>query len=752
MKNLENSKINKLEEVIDSKSKEIVGFGKVVEEIIDPNNVPKVNFNTYSIAGSKGQKSIFNINGNDKVINGVTISDRIYSLLENPSASISEIYALVNGRMNLMNEMNYLIQNMPEIQLALDTLGEDVVYPNVRTTSGVKLEFIGADGNSNIDEYNNLIKYFRPLDNPLSTLHNKRRFNYNIDEDIKNIVQYFGLYGHMIVSTIPYKNIARDLLYDSQKNKEYHTAKEAVDMIDQRFKEVKRKPYSESLRIDKLTGVINKETNSAIRGLVSDTPYSEADVSYLEYMIENEADSLFVEDTDKKSKYLKGNISDLLKPSSEDNKVTKLHLTNLERIKDKNQKKFLIDKLTGCTHDVIDPTRSIPVKIKDEIVGIYVVEQEAQNSAMSGLLGGMFNSLSFSNTTLNDTSGFTTSRLNEQYSNKVRELLFRDIRDVLAANIDKRLLKNNSSLIEDIEFILRNNLDPNKGEPSIKFIPAEYLTIHKLGPGPLGTPLLLKARVYAYFHIYLMRSDMISKIFLEKPRFNITVKDDGDASNIESIANAVDTVRYALPNINDIGIPDSMTFSSANYHTIITLGDSSGNPPFTINKIDGAESKDNSELLKYLSNIVTLSIGYPVDVLNPSVQLDFAKKIANINQHALTKVISIQNSLALTLSDFCTKRLRCMTGNENIEVKVSFEEPGELANTINNELISQRQTLSDIYAELVDKDPRVKDEWKEQIKQFINIKLLEGVVDRNLIDKAINNIATFKDGNRQIDL
>lgn len=733
-------------EDIDTLSKEILGYGKAIETILDP-DIPSVNFGNTSINRNQViNNNLFNISGKDRY-SKYKINEKLYSIFDNPNISHLDFYSELQGRNILNLEMNYIVNEMSELQNALEMLANDVVYPNVASMSGINITFINNDENETEETSSQLMKFFKPLDDPLGTSHARRLYNYNIDEDVKRIVHYFGIYGHQIVATIPYKKIVQDLLYDKSVDAEkfgdtlVEGVSEAVNLIDNKYKDA-RKPFSEALLSDSISNIVSSEANDEIRNIYDNKPYSEEDVEYIKYMLEKNESTLFT-DAKEKPMDLSGDIMSLL--SSGEDAVNLLAQAGVDRIKEKRNKKFNIDNIIGCTHDVLDPSTTIPVIIKDELLGVYVVDMIPGTQVQTGR--NISNLINASN--IYDG----TRPLSNGYTDKVRSILFNDIRNVLYKNLDKQMLKNNPNLVEDIEFIIKENANRYGGmnTPRVKFIPSEYLTIHKFGNGVLGTPLLLKSRVYAHLYINLLRSDLMSKMFFDKPRYAVKLPYNGDTSNQSRIMQSINSFRHALPRLSDMGLPDVINTSSANFHTVIVPLSANDKEAFTIEQLPTVESKDNSEYLSYLRNQATMSIGYPADLFNPSQQLDFAKKISNINMNVLIKVIAIQQAISVSLTELCTKRLQYMTGNENLEAKVTFEVPSELVTTINTDILNQKNALSDVYGNLIDNDPAVPKEHKEQVKQQINKKLLANIIDTNLYNSAILDVLTYKEGTRDIE-
>ena len=195
------------------------------------------------------------------------------------------------------------------------------------------------------------------------------------------------------------------------------------------------------------------------------------------------------------------------------------------------------------------------------------------------------------------------------------------------------------------------------------------------------------------------------------------------------------TYRNSIPRMTDVGVPDVMTDSIASaYQSVLIPKNINGDKLLDIQQMPVFQGNDNGDYMRQLRNAATLPLGYPADLLDPSQQVDFAKKISNINIHVLIKVLSIQKSLEISLSKMCTKRLRYMTGNNKLEVIIKFEIPRELTDNITTETIGKIRELIEIYSEFIDNDPEIKDEHKDQFKVKVGKKLFTGVLDTDEID------------------
>ena len=274
----------------------------------------------------------------------------------------------------------------------------------------------------------------------------------------------------------------------------------------------------------------------------------------------------------------------------------------------------------------------------------------------------------------------------------------------------------------------------------IRFIPGEYLTLFKRGKGPLGQSMLSESKVYAMMHIQLLKANTLDQVFY-KPRYNLKVRDNGDLSSRSTISQAVNYVRNTIPRLSDVGIPDTMTDSLlANYQTVITQMNPNGDSAVEVDTIPLMEPRDVSELLRYLRNQATLPIGYPADLLDPSQTMDFAKKISNINAYTLLKVISMQQAMTISLSELITKRMKYMTGLDQLEAKIEFIPPKDNYQDLSLESLDKVTRMLESYEVMIDNNNEIRDDEKDIMKAKLTKKLLGEYLDMEILNQTHDEV------------
>ena len=725
---------------IENLQKSTQGYGRTIDKLINP-EIKAIDYGKWNVSSRNIHNTLFSLKGND-VKEKVNIGDLIYSAMSNDSINHTNIQDIIDGRLRMNKEFDYLITSMPELGTSLRALADDVVYGNTVLNSSIKLNFKGGNESAD-DQYDQYEKFFRPMANISATLHAKKMFNYDIDRETKELVFNLGVYGYQIIAQIPYTKIVNDLLYYKEGNKgikyfnqyrenfELDKAKVAFsENYNSELNNTKNKVeipqhlrISEAKTILDITNTKVEDIKEKMKSIINPLPYTTSDIDEVEAYIE----SISIESEVSPVQNKASDLSDLINIGEND---------TIEVMRQKRNKKFNIDNIKGSTYDVLDVNKVVPIFIKNELLGVYVIEEQADNNngvkigiTLQNILGG-------TNKNRNDKFG----NGNDAYLDNLKGLVLSDIANVLNRNIDKKFLRNNPNLIEDIEFILAQFDSDAIYNSRVRFISAEYLTLFTIGPGLLGTSLLVYAKEYANMYINLLKADVMQKMFYQTDRYKVLVTNNGDRSTHGLIAKSLSAIRMSLPRPSDAAIPDIATSGGQFPRFYISPVTEDGKELFTMEKMDISPSMDNTEYLKQLRNAATGTIGYPADLLDPSQTVDFAKKITNINMNTLVKVVGIQRDLVLPLSELCTKRLKFSTGNNKLEVTVSIDPPGELSSNVTSESMDKVTAQLDMFDRLIDNDPSIDEMVKAKLKTNIATISLSPYIDTDLIKKEKQNI------------
>ena len=747
-------------EHLEQSSKEIKGYGRTISKIIDP-STREINFDNLSVSNARAISSnLFNMKGKDKG-SDYQISQLLYAQMSGANEVTQDaLEDLMASNRHSYKEYDILVEEMSEIGRAIDLMASDVVFPNAVGKSGLKVEFRNNNENANGERYSDLIKFLRPLEDISLTLSSRRLYNFNLEKEVMDRVKSVMKYGATMVVTIPYSNIANDLLYDAYKRNKtlgesYMPTKESFFYINDLEKDVLNRmqsayenKQSEQLKDIKqafgeskpmLQDIIGNSESTYGYDLIDMTYYTQSDVdevaSAIRESYKEDPEDLITGNESYKPN-ANGDIYSLIAGKedsmvrNDDGVFTQDEFAKLEELKEKRKLKFNIDKIKGCTSDILDLKRTLPLFIKNELMGVMCIKEE--NEFSNQRMGTSLKML----LTPDQTEMYSMSNVNGSTKEKMRRIILDDMSSTLRRNLSKKLLRNNPTLIEDIEYLLDEEDIESLLKTRVRFIPAEYITFYKTGDGVMGESFVEKSKMYIKAAIDLIKNHMLNKIYLDKDQYLFKIPHSNDASVNTMVRNSIRMFRSAMPTFEHLANSDIINNTLAKRSTIILPQLPSGNDLFTIEKLEATKPEPmDQEFLDKLRNNATAPFGYPADVLDPNSNMDFAKKIAQINITTAMMVMRLQNEMTIPVSEECTRRLRYLTGNDKLECIVTFDPPRELTDNAMGEILNQTNTISEIYEKIIDEDTSIEEENKEIAKFYLREKLLTGLVDLSIIDE-----------------
>lgn len=747
-------------EHLEQSSKEIKGYGRTISKIIDP-STKEINFDNLSVSNARAISSnLFNMKGKDKG-SDYQISQLLYAQMSGANEVTQDaLEDLMASNRHSYKEYDILVKEMSEIGRAIDLMASDVVFPNAVGKSGLKVEFRNNNENANGERYSDLIKFLRPLEDISLTLSSRRLYNFNLEKEVMDRVKSVMKYGATMVVTIPYSNIANDLLYDAYKRNKtlgesYMPTKESFFYINDleedvlnRMQSAYENKQSEQLKDIKqafgeskpmLQDIIGNSESTYGYDLIDMTYYTQSDVdevaSAIRESYKEDPEDLITGNESYKPN-ANGDIYSLIAGKedsmvrNDDGVFTQDEFAKLEELKEKRKLKFNIDKIKGCTSDILDLKRTLPLFIKNELMGVMCIKEE--NEFSNQRMGTSLKML----LTPDQTEMYSMSNVNGSTKEKMRRIILDDMSSTLRRNLSKKLLRNNPTLIEDIEYLLDEEDIESLLKTRVRFIPAEYITFYKTGDGVMGESFVEKSKMYIKAAIDLIKNHMLNKIYLDKDQYLFKIPHSNDASVNTMVRNSIRMFRSAMPTFEHLANSDIINNTLAKRSTIILPQLPSGNDLFTIEKLEATKPEPmDQEFLDKLRNNATAPFGYPADVLDPNSNMDFAKKIAQINITTAMMVMRLQNEMTIPVSEECTRRLRYLTGNDKLECIVTFDPPRELTDNAMGEILNQTNTISEIYEKIIEEDTSIEEENKEIAKYYLREKLLAGLVDLSIIDE-----------------
>lgn len=468
-------------------------------------------------------------------------------------------------------------------------------------------------------------------------------------------------------------------------------------------------------------------------------PVIEEGVSSInQYMTEyvNESGTTFTEAKDKDTKdqnFFKKIIN------GTDNGVT-ITNDNTNKSSKGKKKKGEFDDITDCYIKLIDPTKVIPIKIMNQIIGYYYIQAE-DITPLSGMI----------------SSTLYYSKFDE---NARQQTVVDSIAERIVNCFDKQFLKDNLKFKETIvEAINYYNL--NEKRLKFQFIPVEYMAVFKIDQDENGDgqSMIKKSLFYAKLYLMILLFKIMSIILNSNDQKVNYIKTSGISKDLANKVQEIARIKQS----RQINMYDLF-----NYTTLINkVGNGteqyipvgrSGERPIETEILSGQDVPLNGELLEMLKNGYILATGVPAAIINYLNEADFAKVIEQNNTKFNGRVVNYQLDFNPSITEWYKMILRWSTNIpvnmiENFEF--TLQPPKTVASSAKSESINNFNAIVEFVVGLMYDDPNQNQEdidlprkiktfkklfAKEQLPMLNIDKIEELVKEANLMVKE----ETFK--------
>ena len=348
------------------------------------------------------------------------------------------------------------------------------------------------------------------------------------------------------------------------------------------------------------------------------------------------------------------------------------------------------DDIKDCYVKLIDPTKIIPIKIMDQVIGYYYVQEEDITP-----LAGMISS---------------TLYFNKFDEHAKQQTIVDSIAKRIVECFDKDFLKDNIKFKRTIvEAINYYNL--NEKRLKFQFIPVEYIQEFKIDEDEYGNgqSMIKKSLFYAKLYLMLLLFKIMTIILNsndQKVNYIKTSGIDKDVANkVQEIArikqsrqiNMYDLFNYTTL-INKVGNGSEM---------YVPVG-RSGERPVETEILSGQEVQLNSDLLEMLKNSYILGTGVPAAIVNYLNEAEFAKVVEQNNTKFNGRVVNYQLDFNSNITSMYKKILKWST-NIPPQLIDNFEfvlqPPKTVATTAKSEAINGFNQLAEFLVGILFEDP-----------------------------------------------
>lgn len=370
---------------------------------------------------------------------------------------------------------------------------------------------------------------------------------------------------------------------------------------------------------------------------------------------------------------------------------------------DKSDIKELED-IKDCYVKMIEPTKMVPIKLMDSVIGYYYVQEED----IAPLTGNVSNSLYF-------------TRFNGE--NK-RHTLVDNIVDRIVKGFNKKFLNDNIKFKKEIaDAIQYYNL--NEKKLRFQFIPAEYIVVHKIDEDEDGNgqSMIKKSLFYAKLYLMLLLFKIMSIIMNSNDVKVNYIKQSGIDKNISNKVMEIARLKQNRQiNIMDLFSYTTLINKVGNGSEMYVPVGRSGDRPIETDILQGQDVQLNSDLLEMLKNAYILGTGVPAAIVNYLNEADFAKQIEQNNTKFNGRVVNYQLDFNSSITKMYKKIMSWSTNLSDHDIEgftFTLQPPKTVASNAKAEAIQSFQALCDFLVTLYYDDP------SQSMDPTLNLKIRE---------------------------
>lgn len=625
------------------------------------------------------------------------------------NANDGQLQAFINeqyrNRLIKQADLHEIASQLIELQQAITItrdaiISADVVDGHMSRT----LTFDGAADGSTGEEYIPIVEQMEKT--------------FKLQRKVKNFIIPRALeYGEYAAYCIPYSKIFEDFSKEKRSsNGQYLAYSESVkgktlgEMINKKSKINLQETIMESVEIPEIYESmgkadirkgINKELDQYLENItISNDPIplsvlEEGVGSSREYYQEF-VEKTFTEDNKEISfqKIMAGVDNGIHLVDSSD-----------EGGKKRTKKGESFKNISDCYVKLIDPMHLLPIRIMDEVIGYYYIQEE-DITPLSGIL--------------------TSTVYYDKFDNNRNENnVLSTIAEAIVSAFDKKFLEKNVKfkklIVEALSYFKLNNR-----KIRFQFIPKEYIIEFKVNENEHGegVSMIEPSLFYAKLYLMLLLFKIMSIILNSNDTKVNYIKQSGIEANvankIQEIAREKQKRQITLADmfsyttlVNKIGQGNEM---------YVPVGKSNERGIET-EILSGQDVQLNNELMEMLKKAYIAGTGVPDVLMNYLNEADFAKTLELANNRFQGLVVSLQLDFNEQITEFYKAIMRhATTIPENIidTFKFNFLQPKASNSNVTSDLINNHNAIQDFLVLMYFGDQSTNDDPKTtaQINNF----------------------------------
>lgn len=505
--------------------------------------------------------------------------------------------------------------------------------------------------------------------------------------------------------------------------------------------------YAEASGLDKLKITIN---NSGILESAT-TGINKAQALYEAGMYGNSIGRMYTEsyineaaknDVGRKDRFADKVVPDDLKMDEKDENETIPYEMLINKQDESSDQRININ-VPGCVVKDLVPWNLIPLYIEDICLGYYYVEAEGDMAIEN------YNSFEYTNSVNRYTDNRKMNKTLDAYNVDDKNRLINFIAGEIYKTIDAKFINDNQELRKEIYTILKHNELFNSESPiqnghiKVSFLSADdvvFITFNMDDVTHRGKSdleySLFPAKLYACLYITnvlgIITRGQDKRVYYVKQNVETNI-----AQTMLTVMNQIKKGNFGARQLDNLGNILNIT---GKFNDILMPTNSSGEPPVTMEILEGQRFTDNSELMSMLEKQMIDPTEVPYDLIEARQSLDYAIQATMSNSRLMRTTYKRQDIYEVFLSTIFTK-IYNYEYEENEEIKVTLPAPSFLNATNGQQLVEGTSNYIDsiINMELMDESDEVKAEFKRlAMRYYIPSHLNLNIIDRFIKEAKIN--------------
>ena len=348
------------------------------------------------------------------------------------------------------------------------------------------------------------------------------------------------------------------------------------------------------------------------------------------------------------------------------------------------------DDIKDCYVKLIPPTRILPLKIMNQVIGYYYVVAE-DITPLSGMI----------------SSTLYYSKFDED---RKEQNIIDSIAERIVQSFDKKFLKENLKFKKTIVDAI-NHYNLNEHKLKFQFIPVEYIQEFKINKDEEdnGQSMIKKSLFYAKLYLMLLLFKIMSIILYSNDQRVNYIKTSGIDKNIANKVQEIARIKQSRQiNMVDLFNYTTLINKVGNGAELYIPTGRTTERPIETEILSGQEIQLNTELMEMLKNSYILATGVPSTILNYLNEADFAKIIEQQNSKYNGRVVNYQLDFNRDITEMYKKILRWSTNIEEGDISnftFTLQPPKTAVTNTKTEAINGFTALSDFIVSLFYEDP-----------------------------------------------